>query len=240
MTLGDFLRRKREDKGWTQPEAAARAGIEQSYLSKLETGRSTPSDEVFEKLRATYSIAPDELAEAMSAEEIERLREIRAIRGAAASAQKQRLAVMRGWLLAGLALLMAGGGMLGLTLTAEDEERWEYRYRSMGLLGPEENIDAYRWVNVWPQGESDAARIEAELNRTMTARLDPHDMIVDEDRGGGFIVNLDDGRRYYDQVNSELITTPTPLRWLFGPALMLLFGAFGCFFISFRWKPAGS
>jgi len=50
MKFGDYLRQKREDRGWTQPEAAAKARIEQSYLSKLETGRSYPSDDVFERL----------------------------------------------------------------------------------------------------------------------------------------------------------------------------------------------
>ena len=50
MKFGDYLRQARETRQWTQPEAAARAGIEQSYLSTLETGKSYPSEEVFGRL----------------------------------------------------------------------------------------------------------------------------------------------------------------------------------------------
>ncbi|MBO6796341.1 helix-turn-helix transcriptional regulator [Maricaulis sp.] len=50
MKFGDYLRQCREAKGWTQPEAARHADIEQSYLSKLETGRSYPSEDVYSRL----------------------------------------------------------------------------------------------------------------------------------------------------------------------------------------------
>jgi transcriptional regulator with XRE-family HTH domain len=54
MKFGDYLRQKREARGWTQPEAANKAGIEQSYLSKLETGKSYPSEDAYARLVAAY------------------------------------------------------------------------------------------------------------------------------------------------------------------------------------------
>lgn len=36
MKFGDYLKQKRAERGWTQPEAASHVKIEQSYLSKLE------------------------------------------------------------------------------------------------------------------------------------------------------------------------------------------------------------
>ncbi|MGE0743387.1 MAG: helix-turn-helix domain-containing protein, partial [Hyphomonadaceae bacterium] len=38
MKFGEDLKNRRTELGWTQPDAAAKASIEQSYLSKLETG----------------------------------------------------------------------------------------------------------------------------------------------------------------------------------------------------------
>lgn len=43
MKFGEYLKNQRTELGWTQPDAAAKAGIEQSYLSKLEpASRSRP------------------------------------------------------------------------------------------------------------------------------------------------------------------------------------------------------
>lgn len=50
MKFGVYLRSLREKAGWTQPEAAEKIEIEQSYLSKLETGKCFPSEDIFSKL----------------------------------------------------------------------------------------------------------------------------------------------------------------------------------------------
>ncbi len=47
MKFGEYLKSQRDARGWTQPMAAEKIGIEQSYLSKLETGKASPSDEMF-------------------------------------------------------------------------------------------------------------------------------------------------------------------------------------------------
>jgi len=61
MTLGEKLRSLRSISGWTQPEFARKLGIEQSYLSKMENDKSTPSVEMFDKLCTAYEVTPDEL-----------------------------------------------------------------------------------------------------------------------------------------------------------------------------------
>jgi len=52
MTFGERLKQLRTDKGLTQPQLAQLAGIEQSYLSKLENDKSVPSAEMFSTLLA--------------------------------------------------------------------------------------------------------------------------------------------------------------------------------------------
>jgi transcriptional regulator with XRE-family HTH domain len=47
MNFGERLKQIRTEKGLTQPQFAQLAGIEQSYLSKLENDKSVPSAEMF-------------------------------------------------------------------------------------------------------------------------------------------------------------------------------------------------
>ncbi|WP_229381076.1 helix-turn-helix domain-containing protein [Shewanella psychropiezotolerans] len=47
MTLGQQLKQFRIDRGFSQPELAELAGIEQSYLSKLENDKSVLSNMSF-------------------------------------------------------------------------------------------------------------------------------------------------------------------------------------------------
>lgn len=61
MAFHDNLRTLRLARGLTQPALAEKADIEQSYLSKLENGRSRPSDEVLTRLAQALEIAPETL-----------------------------------------------------------------------------------------------------------------------------------------------------------------------------------
>ena len=70
MKFGDFIRLKREQSGWTQPEAAAKIGIEQSYLSKLENGRSIPSADVYQRVCEAYGVSSAALYAAIDDEAV--------------------------------------------------------------------------------------------------------------------------------------------------------------------------
>lgn len=61
MAFHETLRAIRLTKGLTQPALAEAAQIEQSYLSKLENGRSSPSDEVLARLAAALGTPAEEL-----------------------------------------------------------------------------------------------------------------------------------------------------------------------------------
>ena len=61
MSFEENLRTLRLARGLTQPVLADKAGIEQSYLSKLENGRSKPSEEVLERLAEALEVTPEAL-----------------------------------------------------------------------------------------------------------------------------------------------------------------------------------
>ena len=52
----------------------------------------------------------------------------------------------------------------------------------------------------------------------------------------GYYEEVENGRRYFDLYEDEVVTLPNPLRWFLIPGLMFLLGSLGCFFISFRWR----
>ena len=61
MDFAERLIQYRKALGWTQAAAAKNIAIQQSYLSKLESGQFFPSEEVINKICAAYKITPDVL-----------------------------------------------------------------------------------------------------------------------------------------------------------------------------------
>jgi transcriptional regulator with XRE-family HTH domain len=105
INFGDYLKSRRTELGWTQPEAAAKVRIEQSYLSKLENGRSIPSEEVYQRIAAAYGLDTEAMVVSLYPAELDRLREIEAVRKHLLTAAQNTGAARRGWLYAGLAAL---------------------------------------------------------------------------------------------------------------------------------------
>jgi transcriptional regulator with XRE-family HTH domain len=63
VELSDKLRLLRKETGWTQAIAAKTIAIQQSYLSKLESGHYQPSSDVIEKLCLAYNVKEHYLIE---------------------------------------------------------------------------------------------------------------------------------------------------------------------------------
>lgn len=69
MSFHENLRTLRLARGLTQPALAEKAGIEQSYLSKLENGRSRPSEDVLTRLAQALDVKPETLQNGDETEE---------------------------------------------------------------------------------------------------------------------------------------------------------------------------
>lgn len=61
MDLAEKLVQLRKGLGWTQAIAAKKITIQQSYLSKLESGQYLPSEEVINKICLAYEVKTEEL-----------------------------------------------------------------------------------------------------------------------------------------------------------------------------------
>lgn len=76
MKLGERLRLLREQRKWTQPQAAATIGIEQSYLSKLENDHSVPSVDVFRRIVGAYETDVGAIVEGLDPGNIAQLTQV--------------------------------------------------------------------------------------------------------------------------------------------------------------------
>ena len=232
MKFGVYIRDKREKKGWTQPEAAEKAEIEQSYLSKLETGKSHPSEETFNRLIAAYDIDLAQMSQQLFSGELDKLREIKQVRKVVLERQKSEVSVVRSWMVAGLACLMLGGALLGLALLSE--YTMEYHYRSQGKILPGETLDVFDIIKQTQlSDEAETQRFDLK-KQAMIDRIDQNDIISNTNRGDSFVEKVSDGKRHFIKYFQDQVRVDS--KWLLAPALMFLLGSFGCFFISYRWK----
>lgn len=229
MKFGDYIRQQRENAGWTQPEAAAKIDIEQSYLSKLETGKSYPSEEVFEKLKAAYGLVLKEICERVGSEELDKLKEIADVRHAILNRERTEKGFMRSWLIAGLVMVMLGGAALGLTQVMPDKETKYYRYVSKGVIAHGEDMAIYEMLQVGQLPSEDAAKL--------AKRVDYVYKTATEYRGGIYVEQVDGGFRSYSLYDDGVEINKSPFSWIGMPGgLMFLIGGLACFYIARRWR----
>lgn len=77
--LAQYLARVRNEKGMPQSEASVALGIDQSYLSMIESGRRLPSRKLLEKIVAVYELDLSEIEKIASLSgmlQVKRLREV--------------------------------------------------------------------------------------------------------------------------------------------------------------------
>jgi len=133
MKFGDFLRDQRQSKSWTQPQAADKIGIEQSYLSKLETGKAIPGEEIFNKLAEAYGFDIDTMGRTLLSGDLAKLKDIKAVQEYVTTRERSDRTNTRKWLIGGLLLLG-----LGAAITSYQIHRPRYitvyEYTSKGVI----------------------------------------------------------------------------------------------------------
>lgn len=59
--FGQILRQERVSKGLSQEKLAGLAGLDRSYMHRLESGRSSPTLDTLERLARALQVLPSEL-----------------------------------------------------------------------------------------------------------------------------------------------------------------------------------
>jgi|GEM_PF-601534 len=246
MKFGDYIKKEREKHSWTQPEAAAKADIEQSYLSKLETGKSYPSEDMYARLVGAYSIDTAHMCSVVSSAELDKLREISLVRGAILSREKTETSYLRSWLSAGLAMLMVGTGLVAYEYSQGYETEVSYRYVSPGIVRDGEQMDIFSYLerrekyrkiefNKLLKKNSSAMISGVEPGESYLDRVDYDVLLYKDNIGPSFAKKVSGGRRQYtldDAVGkSHLLRND----FVLALGIALIMGAFGSAFISRRW-----
>lgn len=234
MDLGEYLRKCREGVNRTQPNIAAEIDIEQSYLSKLESGKSTPSEEVFNKLKAVYNIDVDDMVNQLSETELGKLGEISLIKKATRKKTVNQVHSSMKWSISGLILLMLGVGFFALAILPDRSDKF-YNYRSEGVLTLSEDLNTFDLVYEKLE-ETDQNVALIEKRSLLLTRLDQIDVASIKDRGDGYIENTENGRRYFKFIGVDLPVRNYKVLYFLAPALMCLIGGIGCFLIARRYK----
>lgn len=235
MKFGEYLRERRRTLGWTQPEAASKVSIEQSYLSKLETGKAYPSDDMFQRLIAAYDLDTSDVLQALSPAEADRLDGIDTVRQARLTQNGKTMTASRQWLLSGVSALFVGGALLGLTRLGPAQSDVQFTYQSTGIILPGESMDVFGNLDATLDLDAiDAAEKTAKRN-ALIARVDDQTQLIKTFKGPSFVENLDDGKRVWRLVGGTEVKTKNRYGWANVPGFMLILGGLGCFFVSWRW-----
>jgi transcriptional regulator with XRE-family HTH domain len=196
MKLSEKIKQLRNSANLTQPELAQAAGIEQSYLSKLENDKGSPSFEVIRKLAAALSMDAMKLIESLDESYIkENLAHIPEVAAKSAEVrlakeqQQKRLYIQAAFMIVfGIAAVF-----LGVTKTVFSN--YSYEYYSFGVLKAGEPLGQFTLRHLSVIGETHQEKEKRLINNR--ERIDEDHMMTSEYLGEQFVKDVADGRRIY-------------------------------------------
>ncbi len=195
MNFGAKLRQLRRDRNLTQPELADAIGIEQSYLSKLETGKSLPSNAVFRRTLDVFALEVGDFVDDLDPSSRNQLLQLTDVVDYLARQRALIIGNRRRWLMGsavltaiGAALVYAGSANLFVSAAY-------YWYESPGVVLEGESADVFlRRTNPFNEAST-------ELER----RRDLENLRTRNFRGQQFAVAVKGGSRtyYYSRTESR-------------------------------------
>jgi transcriptional regulator with XRE-family HTH domain len=189
MTLGEQLKNIRANKGLSQPELSELAGIEQSYLSKLENDKSLPSNEVLRKLLSAFSLSVTEFLEPLDTSYIKnKLLVISDIERLYQQASTKQLNQQRNYLYLASTLIVLAITLfyIGYAKQVFNENLYEYSSRGVVLDGEPSDI-FWQWrdlIDIKDRNQKDEKM--RQLKVIMSQRSHVIVKLISENKGYSF------------------------------------------------------
>jgi transcriptional regulator with XRE-family HTH domain len=209
MTLGEQLKKLRNAKAMSQPDLANLAGIEQSYLSKLENDKSMPSNDIFRKLLLAFELSlPQFLVAFDKSYLVAQLSQIPDIENWLKQQQQSQMLNQRRYLYICSALIV-----LALTLFYTGQSKIllpevQFEYYSQGVVLAGEPKSIFRdWQKLVPQEDVDN-KLYYQKKREMAQRKDEKYIMSETFLGTRYVVTTDEGLRVYQADGDETIANP--------------------------------
>ncbi|WP_076415687.1 helix-turn-helix domain-containing protein [Shewanella sp. UCD-KL12] len=199
MTLGQQLKQFRTDRGFSQPELAELAGIEQSYLSKLENDKSVPSNDTFRALLSALTITVEQFIHSFDlVRDRKQLIQIPDIELKLSQKERRALKDVRRYLYMASTLIILGVTLFYTGFGKQLFNESRYQYISPGIiLAGEPNDIFHSWHSLintnTSQGRAaiNATRVEIAKRKYEVIKLSQ------ENRGQLFVENSDMGKRQF-------------------------------------------
>lgn len=201
MKLGEKIKMLRTEQEMTQPDLADKAGIEQSYLSKLENDKGSPSFDIINRIAMALGTSGMDLINSLSQRYIEgHLAHIPEVAAEYENIRQRReISLKKRFLLASLCIVL-GAGALTAGITELFFPEIAYDYSSDGVILESEPIEQFNSSQISEIMETDREREERLLANK--ARFDRVFKLTHEYRGRFFIEEVPDGRRLYQLGNT--------------------------------------
>lgn len=196
MTLGNRIKQLRQASNMSQPEFAEKAGIEQSYLSKLENDKSVPSNDIFNNLLQAFDISVGTFLNGQDwANDTSRLRQIPDVDQWFKAQSNVQLEKQRRYLYrcSGLIVLAITLFYVGYSKQLFDEQY--HQYISSGVILPDESKHIFQnWNELIDHSQRGAIRQKAiEMQKRFDEVIVTHDV----DTGAYYEVDVEGGRRFF-------------------------------------------
>ncbi|MFT5757741.1 MAG: transcriptional regulator with XRE-family HTH domain [Alteromonadaceae bacterium] len=223
MKLGEKIKQLRNNAGLTQPELAAKANIEQSYLSKLENDKGSPSFEVLEKITNALNFEVMAFIESLDShyvrDNLAHLPEVAEkyteMRIAKQQTLKKRYIIAALMIILGIALAFMGGSKALFPDSI-------YEYKSMGVINKGEQLEHYTIHQISIIAETG----EERQTRLIDNRLRRNEIYLMSDKylGENFIEHLADGKRRFYDLKEESNRDSALNSWLIMLGFILMLG----------------
>lgn len=190
MQFGEKIKQLRTKANLTQPELATKADIEQSYLSKLENEKGSPSFEVIGKIAKVFQLEAIELIESLDQQYIQdRLSHLPEIAVHSAFIKNQREAKVKRWYLKGVLMILLGVVLFFIGTRGMLFSKVVYEYYSAGVIQAGEPLEQFSdrritIINETPEEWS----VRLKANRK---KIDEEYVKSDEYLGESYIENGD-------------------------------------------------
>lgn len=235
MKLGEKIKLLRTEKELTQPELARKAGIEQSYLSKLENDKAVPSFDIINRISMALETTGMDLIDTLSHSYVEEnLSHIPEVAAEYASIKYKREASMKKRFIAAAFTIVLGIGIYYIGYKNLIFIESAYKYQSNGVVKEGENILQFQKRQISEINES----LEEKKQRLIEnrGRFDKEYYISNDFLGNDIIKNVEGGRRHYKyaghntykMISNDFIS-------IFG--IMLMASGLFAFLFNIRFKP---
>jgi len=208
MTLGEQLKKLRNAKALSQPDLANIAGIEQSYLSKLENDKSIPSNDIFRKLLAAFNLSLPEFLTAFENSYVNsQLSQIPDVEHWLKQHQLSKAVNQRKYLYFCSTLIVLAVTLfyVGQSKILFSEMKFQYYSEGVVLEGEPKNIFD-DWQRLVPR--EGGSKVYNQKQIEMTQRKDEKYILSETYLGKNYVETLPKGLRFYRADGEKRIANP--------------------------------